>query len=122
MIKRFLLLVVLILLFSGIAAQIALAYEYQVDSPKVNYYVVIYEIGDYSGTLTLLKTHRKLSPNGYTIYAIQDELDKEAWIAFVNYMDWTVLGYVYRDEVTGEAEIIDAEEFLYYISKIKIEN
>jgi len=96
--------------------------DYQSKSNEVNYYVIISEIGDYSGTLTLLKTYRKLTPDGYYVYAIQDELDKETWMAFVSYLDWIVLGYAYRDEVAGEAEIIDAEEFFYYISKIKIEN
>lgn len=72
-----------------------LAGEYKIGSYKVNYYIVVYEIGDYSRTLTRLKTLRVITPNVYTIYAIQDEQDKEAWMAFVSYMDWIVLGYAY---------------------------
>lgn len=119
--KKTLFLIIFVYLICCFITNPVLADEYQVASQKINYYVVVYEIGDYSGTLTLIKTHRELTPNGYTVYAIQDEFDKEAWMAFVSYLDWTVLGYAYKDEVNGKAEIIDAEEFLYYISKIKIE-
>ena len=90
-------------------------------SQEVNYYVVLSEIGDYSGTLTLLKTYRELTPDWHYVYAIRDELEKEAMIAVADYFDWLIVAYSYRDELAGKTKIIDAEEFKKYIKQIKVE-
>lgn len=94
---------------------------YQSKSQEVNHYVVLTEIGDYSGTLTLLKTYRKLTPDGYYVYAIQDELDKETMIAAVDYLGWLIAAYAYRDEVAGKVNIIDVDTFINYLERIKFE-
>ena len=117
--KRVISFVVGIVLFFNIVYPI-LADDNQNKSQEVNYYVILTEIGDYSGTLTLLKTYRKLTPDGYYVYAIRDELEKEAMIAVADYFDWLIVAYSYRDEVAGKTIIIDAKKFKKYIKQIKV--
>ena len=118
MLKSFRYLAFLFLVFLCVPEYIS-ADGYQSKSQEVNYYVVLTEIGDYSGTLTLLKTYRKLTPDGYYVYAIQDEFEKEAMVALVEYFDWMIAAYAYRDEVAEKVNIIDDETFINYLERIK---
>ncbi|MBR5915444.1 MAG: hypothetical protein IKZ57_03225 [Spirochaetia bacterium] len=118
--EKYLLAAMMFLFFSLIPEYVS-ADDCQNKSQEVNYYVVLSEIGDYSGTLTLLKTYRELTPDWHYVYAIRDELEKEAMIAVADYFDWLIVAYAYRDEVAGKPQIIDAEEFKKYIKQIKVE-
>ena len=113
------LLVIMVFLFCSLLPEYVPADDYQSKSQEANYYVVLTEIGDYSGTLTLLRTYRKLTPDGYYVYAIQDELDKEAMVALVEYFDCLIAAYAYRDEVAEKVNIIDVETFIRYLNRIK---
>ena len=115
--NRSLLFAITLFLFCSLIPEYAQGEE----SQEVNYYVILTEIGDYSGTLALLKTQRKLTPDGYYVYAIQNELDKEVMIALVEYLDWLIAAYAYRDEVAEKVNIIDAETFIRYLNRIKFE-
>ena len=109
---------VVILLFCGFAIESATADGNQYDTQFVKYYIIVSEIGDYSGTVTLLKTNRDLTPNEYTIYSIRDDVDKDMWLAMTDYFDWAVFAYFYKDETIDTAKRISFEQFQNYIKEI----
>lgn len=107
-----------ILLFCGLTIDSATADGKQYDTQLAKYYIIISEIGDYSGTITLLKTYRDLTPNGYTIYSICDDVDKDMWLAMTDYFDWAIFAYFFNDETTNTTKRISLEQFQSHIKLI----
>jgi len=115
--RKNLLVVTIIILVCNFITEPALADANQ--QQKIYYYVIMQDIGDYSGMLTLLKTYRELIPNDYTLYAIRDDVEKDMWLAMTDYFDWAIFSYFYKDETTDTTKRISLEQFQNYIKKIK---